>query len=666
MVAQPQRAPGMVPGAAGEQIAQAVGQAAGTALDQMEVQARRQAALDEQQRRELEQQRRAAEKADATARILAAQDNLALLHDDFSEGVKTGKIPKTDVDAEWSRQSAEALNAAVEGVPAEYRPIAQQQLQHRTAVLGRGVRKAVAQRDQSDTLAALNQTLEYTQRLYLKDPKAADELTAATLEQVGPFTGLTTEQLRAAGQKWREGTRFNAAYTMVTEARRDNAALDKVTQKLTGDDFADLDPQRRAQLLQQVEGFKATNEARAETEARRRQAQAEAGLRRAEAEYSAASSLVLTGKVLSDEYVAQAQRKMAGTPFAAAFAEMVKQAPARASFGAQPIAVMDQTINGLRAQLNTKGTDPAIEKQMRELEQVREAARKDYAEDPLPAALERGILPAIAPLDLSSIATVRNGLAARVEQAQVVATRVGQAVSPLLKAEAEQVARLVGQLPVEQRATAIAELAQAAGPGTASAIGRQIAPKDKALGLAFGMAGIRTTAGRYTSELVLKGAQAIKDKAIKEDNAALTGVRAQVAAEIGTAYTNEEVRQAMIDAALLVNYGLQAEGSGDVRQAVRLATGGITERNGKKIPLPYGVTDEQFTKKLQDLTPQAFAPQLPDGKVYVDGKPMTAAEFAAQVPNAVLINAGQGRYAVQAGRGLAATSAGRPLILEVR
>lgn len=666
LVPQPQRAANMPEGASGVQVGTAIAQGAANALNDME-QAERQRQLElKQEQREAVAARKAADRAEANARMLAAQDNLVLLHDDIAEGIKTGKIAKDKAAEEWSRRSGEMLSTTMEGIPQEHQQTVQAALQHRTNVLSRGVQKAVTHRDQTDTLAGVKQTLEYSQRLYLTNPAAADQLTAETLDKLGPHTGLSSEQLRALGQGWRESTRFNKAYTLVTEARRDNRALDAVTKQLAGEEFADLDPQKRATLMHQVEGFRAVNEQRAETAARRAQAQAEHRLKVGEAEFNAARTLITEGKVLSPEYVQQAGAKMAGTPYAAAFAEIVKEGPKNAAFGSQPLPVMDATINQLRAQLNAKGTDPHIEKQMKQLEQVRDAARRDYKEDPLPAALERGILPQIAPLDVSSLASVTRGLAQRVEQAQLVATRVGEPVSPLLRDEAHKVAQLVSALPVDQRATAIAELAQAAGPAVASAIGRQIAPKDKALGLAFGMAGAKTTQGRYTSELILRGAQAMKDRTIKEDDAKVTGVRAQVATAIGDAYTNDEVRQAMIDAAVLAYYGKSSEGGGDVQEAVRLATGGITERNGKKVPLPYGVTEREFDKKLQGVTAAAFAAQLPDGQVYIDGKPMAAEEFAKKLPQAVLVNAGQGRYAVRAGNSLAATKDGRPLIVEVR
>ena len=138
---------------------------------------------------------------------------------------------------------------------------------------------------------------------------------------------------------------------------------------------------------------------------------------------------------------------------------------------------------------------------------------REYQDDPLPAALDAGHYQTIAPLDVSSIAAVRGGLQRRGQSRRRLWPREGWPVSPLLKAEAEQVARWWRSCRPEQRATAVAELAQVAGPGTASADdGRQIAPKDKALGLALGLAGSKTTAGRYTSELVLRGAQTIRTR----------------------------------------------------------------------------------------------------------------------------------------------------------
>ena len=87
----------------------------------------------------------------------------------------------------------------------------------------------------------------------------------------------------------------------------------------------------------------------------------------------------------------------------------------------------------------------------------------------------------------------------------------GKAVSPLDASEADQVRGIMEALPPKQRSAAVATIAQAVGPRYAGAIAEQLNSKDKALSLAFASAGDKTTAGRFTSELILKGAQAIKD-----------------------------------------------------------------------------------------------------------------------------------------------------------
>jgi hypothetical protein len=269
----------------------------------------------------------------------------------------------------------------------------------------------------------------------------------------------------------------------------------------------------------------------------------------------------------------------------------------------------------------------------------------------------------------------------------------------------------------------------------------------------------RTTEGRLTSELILRGDQALRDKAVKTDAAQATGWRAEIAAEIGDAYTNQEQRDAVIEAAFLIRAGLEAEGGGNNRQAVSLATGGIVERNGRKVPLPYGITANDFDKKLRALTlanvagatslpakpagqiepgnidlskrpvvpnadgsistvrsinvgidgaevliptvsddgkvlseekavdlylrtgkhlgkfktpaaASAYAKQVSQhqaqGVVMVGGAAMPLADFLARVPEAQLIHAGQGRYAVSSGSGVATDLHGRPIVLEVK
>lgn len=622
--------------------------------------------LNEQRReqREAEATRDAADRAAAVRSVHSARDSLAAGADEFNELIQSGELSKEDAPTRWQERSREIVQAHLEGIPAKYLPDTQADIESQNARYSRGIQKAITQRDQSDVRAGLDSTKEAAQRLYMKDPVSAQAMIDGAFETMGPHSGLAPDQLARDRQSWSESTRFSKASEMIVGARRDNKALGKVEEALVSDEFAPIDPQRRVQLMTQIEGFKVANIQRAEAEARRIEAKREHQLKTAESAYNAASGLVLTGKMLSPEYVTKLTQDTAGTPFADALPELIRQAPERSAFGMQPLAVMDATISQVRAGLNVRGTDPTTEKRVAELEKIRDQARKDYAEDPLLAAQERGLVQQIATVSIQDVPSLLGTLAERTAQAQMVSQQVGQPVSPLLKQEAETVGKMLNMLPVEQRSTAIAQLAQTMGPQQAAALGRQMAPKDKATGIALGMAGDRTSAGRYTSEIVLRGAQAIKDKAVKEDNAVLTGVRARIAAEIGDAYVNQELRATMIDAAVYAEYGLQSEGSGDMGRAVRLVTGGITERNGRKLPLPRGVTADEFDKRLTNISPAALRTALPAGQVRVGPATMRLDEFLKEVPNAALIHAGQGRYAAQTGSGIATNADGAPLILE--
>jgi hypothetical protein len=160
---------------------------------------------------------------------------------------------------------------------------------------------------------------------------------------------------------------------------------------------------------------------------------------------------------------------------------------------------------------------------------------------------------------------------------------------------------------------------------------------------------------------VIKGAQAIKDKGVKLDSSAVTGTRARAAEYLGDALQGK-ARDDVLDAASLIFAGQEAEGSGDIRRAVRLAIGGdVVERNGRKLPIPSGVAPEKFDQALTSAARRTVG----TGKVYVSGKPMEAEQFLQALPGAQLEPVGNGRYTVRAGSALVTTDGKKPLILGV-
>ncbi|MCM5682519.1 hypothetical protein M8A51_23565 [Schlegelella sp. S2-27] len=412
-----------------------------------------------------------------------------------------------------------------------------------------------------------------------------------------------------------------------------------------------------------LEGLRVAKAQKAEAEARRAAAEAERRMRNAQAQFEAANSIISQGKTLSPQYVQQVANQVAGTPFAAAFQETLRQGPENAAFGSQPIAAQDEIINRLKAQSNAQGTDPAREKQIKQLEQIRDAAKRDYEDDPMSAAVERGVLPDLAQVNVASPQALAGTIQGRVMQAQLVQQQTGKPVSPLLRQEAEALSQQLSTLPVKQKTEAVALLSRSMPGPMAVALAQQIDAKDKSLALALTMGTAQTSQGRFTSELILSGAQAIKDKAVKVEQGAEAGWKAQIAKEIGEAYTNQKVRDNAIEASYFITAGLAAEGEVDPRRAVRLATGGIAEFNGSKIPLPYGVTQDQFEDSVRAVTPANV--MNAQEKVYVNGQVVTMDAFIKAIPDSQLIDAGQGRYAVRAGGGVVTNDQGRAVVIKI-
>jgi hypothetical protein len=259
-------------------------------------------------------------------------------------------------------------------------------------------------------------------------------------------------------------------------------------------------------------------------------------------------------------------------------------------------------------------------------------------------------------------------LAERMKQIGTVEAAAERKVSPLQPQEAETIGRLVQSLPPDQQSSALAGLGKMIGDADRlAALARQIDAKDKVLSTAMMVGDLQTTQGRYVSELVLKGARAIKDKAILIDEHKETGWRGAIAREIGDAFPNQEVRDRVIDAAYYVQAGFAAEGGGaDTSRAIRLVAGRIVDRNGSKIPLPRGMEERDFEKRLSSIKPVDLAAQAPGGTVFVGKSAVPLEQFVKSLPDAALVNAGAGRYNVRAGMSLVTNSQGKRITIEVR
>jgi len=438
--------------------------------------------------------------------------------------------------------------------------------------------------------------------------------------------------------------------------------------------LSSLSPEKLRSVVDRATMISETRKAAAAADAERRarMAEIEAARRAREADqaWKVLSEWSAAGKVAdeSNPEVKQMIGKLSGTPYASGFVELQRTAAAGAAVASTPIPQQRSELDALMARRNQNGTSPALENEIKRRESILTSSQKEYAEDPMRAALERNVFgrQGLAPVDVSSVDALVATVAPRLNQSQTVNQITGKPVSPLTADEAYQFSQMLSSMPAAQRASAVASLGTRLGPQAASGLAAQIDKKDKALALSLQYGASRTTEGRYTSEILLKGDAALKDKAIKVDSDKEAGWRTTITKEVGEAYPNENQRKDVIEAAYLINAGLAAEGKADPSRAVRLATrGGIVDVNGRPIPVPAGIDQNAIEKRLRQITAADFSGQAPDGKVKVGSTTLPIDDVAKAMPDAQLMYAREGQYYVLHGNRIVTNTANKPLVIKV-
>lgn len=613
----------------------------------------------EQQQRERQQLFEASERQREALEMDKASDAMRDAHDEIATQLRAGQLPKDKAETALGERATKIVGDLLPTLRPQSQEQARRFLERNSMTLGNSMRKQVDDQARSEITAGISQQLETLQREYRTDPAKATATAMGIIETQGPMSNLTPEQRQRLAQQWKEQTQFTAGFDAISAGRNDRAALARAEQMVAG--LPDLDPQKRSQLMDRAQGYRLHMDQQDELLRARRQREADAALKRAEAEFNTFQTLADKGGVLAPEYIDRVTRATAGTPYQAGVMALARQAVEAGGVAAQPLGVQRAALQALDSQIATGGRTPELDKRREQLAKVVASAEGDIKADALNAALERGVVTQIAPLNLSGgVAGLAQQLGARSQQAALVETWAGQPVSPFTKAEAETVGGLLRSMPADQKATALATLAGTMTPRQAQALAGQLDPQDKALGLALAAGSAQTTFDRPVSELILRGAEAIKSKAVKMDDAAETGLTAQFDKELGGAITNPEQAQRVREAAKLIWAGKAAEGERDASRALRLALGGaVVEHNGGKVVLPPGTDEGALRKRLSSYPVDDLARQLPDGKVYVRGQPVELSQFLASLPSAQLRNGDKrGRYFISAGGTFASNSNG--------
>lgn len=599
-----------------------------------------------------------------TLRTMAeSKTALSEAHSQLVQELDAGQIDPADADALWESRSEKLITERLKDVGPLSRDVVAAQLQGIGTEFGGRVRQAATRRSQQiigGDLVALGNELERG-----SDPEIASARYDQTVRSLGPSAGWTPAQIETNINQFKERVYATKAYSLVNGARNSMQGLNDVEQRLQSDEFSALDPQRRAVLLNTTAGYKTSLEQRAVAAQQRAEIAAAKREREAGVIFGQIQALATEGKVISPDFIALVTPKMAGTPYEAAFNAAIKQAPEGTSFAMQPLSTQRAILDQIEAKGNADGWTPETAARRDTLRKSYEASEKEYKEDPLRAAVDRGVLDELAPLDIGGgVQSIIQSVQGRMDQARQVEQVAGHPVSPFTPEEAGQVAGLLSILPADQKASTMAALSKAVGARTMGTMAAQFDAKDRTLALSAAYGNTLLPDGGLVSERLIRGQQAITDKRVLP--ADVSGWRAEIAEKVRGVYATPEMEDAVIDAAVLARADAEVSRSGrSISRAIEAVSGGIVTFNGGRIPLPMGMTENQFERSLKALTPQDLAAQAPGGNVYASGKVVSLDDFVKALPDAVLRHAGQGRYTVAAGAGMVLNEAGQPIIVEV-
>lgn len=625
---------------------------------------RQQAAEIERERRAIaRQQETEARQAAAESKRLAATTAAVTYEIDAEDAraaldarLRAKEITPDQYDMELTTALGEARDRVRQTVDPEYHQALEQAFIRPTRKAMLEGRATVTGVVKDEALAQLDGAREALGRLAVTDPSGAIKRAAKLFdEQYQPIVGdKEAGKLKQAftERAWRDH------YTRaVADASNDPRRLAALRGAVSGQGA--LDPAQQTALLASIDTKVQTLQSRSD-------AAADRALRRQEQTWRAAEATMAAGLPLDPQYASQTAAALKGSPYERAFVDMVQGSADTARFGSLPVQQQDQVLMGLYAERKA-GTNPTVEARIQRFERIRDAARTGYAQNPWEEAARRGQIDAVPPIQLGSLEQLAGSLAARMEQAPVIDRLTGRPTSPLQPEEARALGDFLERLPVPERVKALGELGKQIGGRRLEALSVQLGSKNDQLAIAAFLEarGTRTASGRSNAELFLAGEQVLAEKSSDRFNESeVTGVRQQIAEQIGDAFTSPQARAAAIRTATAYWAAQKAErGSPSVEGVVRLATGGVVEHAGRKTVVPYGWEPAQMEAAIAKVDGARIAAAAGGSELRVGDSKVTADELAKKMGSVALREAGPGRYRLQVGNQFVARADGRPFVL---
>ncbi|QTP33487.1 hypothetical protein B7759_02081 [Burkholderia glumae] len=532
---------------------------------------------------------------------------------------------------------------------------------------------------------------QYTQgsdaaaRALAMDPSQYGQLRASNLALIGT-SSLDAETKTKLGEQFKDMAATAAGTRMVNDDPA--TALAAMTQKPDqplppGYEWVGDLPAAKMLVLQ--------NHARALV-AQQQNADASAALQRENAAadmHNKALELVSQGQQLSPDFQSQLLQATAGTAVADQTRKLIGVASQSAGFASAPLAQQAATLQKYHTEMVTNGTDPDTAAAVKQLDQIHTASVEAYKTDPWNAALDRGAIKTVPPVDTSSLPAIVQSLAGRAQAVGAVETNAGRRVSLLTPGEAQAALQVVDTLPNDQKAVALGQIGAAM--GNAQRIG-DLADQWKeknpvaALAMKAGAAGptggpLMMQSGLSVAQYILDGKSAQDNKLVKVDAAAATGLQAQIGKQLDGVLPPTQLDDARDTAYYATLAAARAAGrdtptSSDVTTGVNVATGGLIKTGGKDprgdtymAAKPWGWSDDEYNSGVKAVGLGNIENQpggQPVDAVVANGARIPVDQFMKQFSSYRLQRVGiGGTYTVLTGARPVTDATGAPLLIHL-
>lgn len=265
--------------------------------------------------------------------------------------------------------------------------------------------------------------------------------------------------------------------------------------------------------------------------------------------------------------------------------------------------------------------------------------QKQRTADPVGWAIENKIWD-YKPLNFQNQGELFDQLKLRTTNLENMKSQWGVPDTIMSKAEAKQLVSMLDQSDIEHKLQLLDQISVATGADGVRALSEQLKSGNTMYAMAVaGMEDSNDSGSISVGEMYLRGKDAIEQKRVKVDTAAMYGLEASIYNTLGDEDGAEAVftsPQAMNATAELVKgvYGYEALNGGSARDAIEQSVGVIYNHNGKKIVLPKNVRG--FTLMGDDFDDLVMkqAKEIRKGKknYYAAGLAISPEELADMLP----------------------------------